>query len=96
MTTIQDILPALSNEEYEALKSSIAAHGVEAPIHVDQKKRIIDGKHRRRACGKYSSGSRRSCQPSATSGTHQADSATDSDMAVEVGHPKRSLTSLAW
>jgi site-specific DNA-methyltransferase (adenine-specific) len=45
-----DILPDLSPVEYDALKSSIADHGVEAPIHVGQDKGIIDGKARRRAC----------------------------------------------
>ena len=34
-----DILPDLPPVEYEALKSSIADHGVEAPIHVDQAQR---------------------------------------------------------
>ena len=48
---MNDILPDLSPERYDALKASIADHGVEAPIHVDQDQKMIDGKHRRRACG---------------------------------------------
>ena len=50
MTENQDILPPLLPEQFDALKASIADHGVEAPIHVDQDKGIIDGKARRRAC----------------------------------------------
>jgi ParB-like chromosome segregation protein Spo0J len=47
---MSDILPDLSSEDYETLKSSIEDDGVEMPIVVDQDKKIIDGKHRRRAC----------------------------------------------
>ena len=45
-----DILPDLTPDEYEALKESIAGHGVEIPVVVDQSGDIIDGKSRRRAC----------------------------------------------
>ena len=44
------LLPALSVEEFEALKADIAAHGVHHPIEVDEHGRILDGHHRHRAC----------------------------------------------
>ena len=46
-----DILPGLSSEEYEALKTSIADIGVEVFPIVDQHLNIIDGKARWRASG---------------------------------------------
>jgi len=46
----EDILPPLLPDDYETLKASIAARGVDVPILVDQNKEIVDGKHRRRAC----------------------------------------------
>jgi ParB-like chromosome segregation protein Spo0J len=43
-------LPDLTDEEYEALKRSIAEHGQVYPILVDQNGQVIDGRHRLRAC----------------------------------------------
>ena len=40
-------LPPLSEEQYEGLRASIAVSGVKVPILVDEKKRIIDGLHRK-------------------------------------------------
>lgn len=45
-----DILPELLPEEYISLKQSIADHGVEVPIIVDETGKTIDGHHRERAC----------------------------------------------
>ena len=42
--------PDLLPEEYDLLKTSIADHGVEVPIVVDQEGDIIDGFHRQQAC----------------------------------------------
>ncbi|QDU50511.1 DNA methyltransferase [Gimesia panareensis] len=42
--------PVMSEEEFEALKASIADRGVEVPIIVDQDGDIIDGHQRKRAC----------------------------------------------
>ena len=44
------ILPDLLPEEYESLKASVAEHGVQVPIIVDQDGHTIDGFHRLRAC----------------------------------------------
>ena len=44
------LLPDLLPEEYDLLRASIADHGVEVPIIVDQEGNIIDGLHRQRAC----------------------------------------------
>ncbi|MFH1605532.1 MAG: DNA methyltransferase [Pseudomonadota bacterium] len=44
------VMPALSPEEYENLKNSIAEHGVQVPIEVDEQGNILDGNHRVRAC----------------------------------------------
>ncbi len=41
-----DLMP----DEYEGLKASIADHGVEVPILVDQEGQIVDGHQRQRAC----------------------------------------------
>ena len=49
--TPTNILPGLSSEEYEALKTSIADIGVEVFPIVDQHLNIIDGKARWRASG---------------------------------------------
>ena len=46
-----DILPGLSSEEYEALKTSIADFGVEVFPMIDQHLNVIDGKARWRASG---------------------------------------------
>lgn len=44
------ILPPLSDEEYEALKADIAARGVLVPVEVDEEGNTLDGHHRLRAC----------------------------------------------
>jgi ParB-like chromosome segregation protein Spo0J len=44
------LLPALSGDEYEALKADIAAHGLRVPVVVDADTgAIVDGHHRQRA-----------------------------------------------
>ncbi len=40
------VMPALSEEEYAALRDDIERHGVMVPIVVDQHGRILDGHHR--------------------------------------------------
>ncbi len=47
---LQDLLPPLTPEEYEWLKASIADHGVEKPVVVDQNENIVDGYERQKAC----------------------------------------------
>ncbi|QDT24443.1 DNA methyltransferase [Gimesia chilikensis] len=42
--------PVMSEEEFEALKASIADRGVEVPIIVDQSGEVVDGFQRKRAC----------------------------------------------
>ena len=44
------LVPSMSEQEYEALKNSIAAHGVMNPILVDDKGNVIEGRQRQRAC----------------------------------------------
>jgi ParB-like chromosome segregation protein Spo0J len=46
---LADLFPAMTREQYEALRDDIAANGVQEPIWLYQG-RIIDGKHRQRAC----------------------------------------------
>ncbi len=43
------VMPPLSEEEYESLKSDIAEHGVRVPVVLDAEGVIIDGHHRVRA-----------------------------------------------
>jgi ParB-like chromosome segregation protein Spo0J len=40
------LLPALTEDEYEALRSDIAAHGILAPVIVDADGLVLDGVHR--------------------------------------------------
>ena len=40
------LLPALSEAEYAALRESIAEHGIRVPIEVDEDGNILDGHHR--------------------------------------------------
>jgi ParB-like chromosome segregation protein Spo0J len=40
------LLPALTEDEYAALKADIAAHGILVPIVVDDDGRVLDGVHR--------------------------------------------------
>lgn len=46
----QRALPRLAQEEYEALRDSIARYGLQYPILVDAAGNVIDGRHRLRAC----------------------------------------------
>jgi ParB/RepB/Spo0J family partition protein len=47
-----DVMPDMSEEEYEALKQSIREHGFDAttPIVIDEDGQIVDGHHRYCAC----------------------------------------------
>jgi len=44
------LLPDLTEDEYEALKADIAARGVMVPVEYDEAGNILDGHHRVRAC----------------------------------------------
>lgn len=44
--TPYQLLPRLSDEEYDALKNDIAENGVRVPIDVDENGTILDGHHR--------------------------------------------------
>jgi ParB-like chromosome segregation protein Spo0J len=44
------LLPPLTDDEYEALKANIAARGVLQPVVVDEAGAILDGHHRAQAC----------------------------------------------
>lgn len=51
MTTFQyQLLPNLTPEEYESLKSDIAARGVMVPVEYDEQGNVLDGHHRIRVC----------------------------------------------
>lgn len=43
------LLPPLSDEEYQALKSDIADHGILVPVEVDEARIMLDGHHRVKA-----------------------------------------------
>ena len=45
------VMPELADEEYQALKDSIAENGVLVPVEYDDEGNILDGHHRVRACG---------------------------------------------
>ena len=45
-----DMLPAMTDAEYRELVDDIAEHGLQVPILLDQDHRILDGRHRWRAC----------------------------------------------
>jgi N6-adenosine-specific RNA methylase IME4 len=45
------VLPPLSAEDYAALKSDIAARGVQVPVEYDEEGNILDGHHRVQICG---------------------------------------------
>jgi N6-adenosine-specific RNA methylase IME4 len=47
---VADLFPPMSSEEYEELKASIAKNGLQVPIWLHPDSRIIDGRHRHRAC----------------------------------------------
>lgn len=44
------VMPDLTEEEYEALKQDIAERGVQIPVEYDEDGNILDGYHRVRAC----------------------------------------------
>jgi phage N-6-adenine-methyltransferase len=44
------VMPPLTDEEYEALKADIAERGVQVPVEYDEDGNILDGYHRVRAC----------------------------------------------
>ena len=43
------LFPALSDEEYQALKNDIAEHGILVPVELDEVGNILDGHHRVKA-----------------------------------------------
>lgn len=45
------IFPEMTATDYESPKASIADHGVEIPVILDEDGNVIDGHHRRKACG---------------------------------------------
>lgn len=47
--TIYQLMPTLSDEEYNALKADIAERGVLIPIELDEEGNVLDGHHRLRA-----------------------------------------------
>ena len=47
---IWQLLPSLTDEEYQALKDDIAERGVMVPVEYDEDGAILDGHHRVRAC----------------------------------------------
>jgi N6-adenosine-specific RNA methylase IME4 len=47
---LADLLPAMSAEEYADLLASIRANGVREPLMLHRDGRILDGRHRERAC----------------------------------------------
>ncbi|MFH0900537.1 MAG: DNA methyltransferase [Pseudomonadota bacterium] len=49
LTTQYQLLPDLSDEDYQALKADIAERGVLVPIEVDEQGNVLDGHHRQRA-----------------------------------------------
>ena len=50
MQSKYQILPPLSEQEYDTLKKSIEINGLEYPVIADQAGNIVDGFHRQRAC----------------------------------------------
>lgn len=50
MKTPYQLMPALTPDEYKALKADIALRGVQVPIEYDEKGQILDGHHRLRIC----------------------------------------------
>lgn len=49
-TIYENLLPCLSEGEFEALKADIAARGVQVPVEYDEHGNILDGHHRVCAC----------------------------------------------
>lgn len=50
LTDDYQVMPPLSDEEFEALKADIKADGVQDPIVHDEEMQVIDGHHRVKAC----------------------------------------------
>lgn len=48
--TPYQVMPPLAPDEFEALKSDIAARGVQVPVEYDEMNNILDGHHRVQAC----------------------------------------------
>jgi N6-adenosine-specific RNA methylase IME4/ParB-like chromosome segregation protein Spo0J len=48
--TPYQVMPALSPDEFAALKADIAARGVQVPVEYDEMGNILDGHHRVQAC----------------------------------------------
>ena len=44
------VMPPLSDAEFQELKADIAARGVMVPVEYDEAGNILDGHHRERAC----------------------------------------------
>ena len=40
------LLPALSDVEYAALRDDVATNGIRVPVDVDERGRVLDGHHR--------------------------------------------------
>ena len=49
MHPLADVVPPMTDEEYQELKADIKAHGLREPMTLHEGK-VIDGKHRYRAC----------------------------------------------
>ena len=45
-----ELLPALNEEQYFALKTDILQNGCYSPVIVDEKMRIVDGHNRQQIC----------------------------------------------
>jgi len=45
--TPYQLLPPLSEEEYQSLRADIAEHGVLIPVELDEFGNVLDGHHRR-------------------------------------------------
>lgn len=50
MTLQYQLLPDLTDEEYQSLKKDIKDHGVQVPIEFDEAGNVLDGHHRLRIC----------------------------------------------
>lgn len=48
-----ELLPALTDEQYAALKADILQNGCYSPIIIDNNMRIVDGHNRQRICEEH-------------------------------------------